>query len=71
MARLGTAAAPTVGILLYLPGAVWSFLAEFGAERQTLGLSTPASIAAMLIAGVVSTPIQWLIIYAISSAGGR
>jgi hypothetical protein len=62
---------PTIGVLLYAPIAAWSFVAEIGAARQTLRLTTGATVATALLAGVVSTPVQWLVSYAISSLAGR
>jgi len=65
------AVVPTIGVLLYLPVAVWSLVAEIGAVRQTLKLSTGLAVATALLAGVVSTPVQWLVNYALSSLAGR
>jgi hypothetical protein len=62
---------PTFGILLYVPVAAWSFVAEIGALRQTLRCSTAATVATALLAGALSTPLQWLVSYGLSSLASQ
>jgi hypothetical protein len=65
------AVVPTFGVLLYLPVAAWAFIAEIGAARQTLRLTTPTTVLTALLAGAVSTPVQWLLSYALSSLASQ
>jgi serine/threonine protein kinase len=65
------AVVPTFGILLYLPVAAWAFVAEIGALRQTLRCSTGATVGTALIAGAISTPLQWLVSYGVSSLASQ